>query len=67
MTKQPEAGKNYADVFGIPAPNQMVYNGGISWTGINKDGVSSTMESQKMTDGAMEYINRPSVHVGGMC
>lgn len=64
MTKSLETGKNYADVFGIPAPNTMIYNGGISWTGTNKDGVSATMDSQQMTDGATEYVNRASVHMG---
>jgi hypothetical protein len=58
-------GKDYYQIFGSnePGKKQMIYNGGISWTA--KDGDKEmTMDSQKQTDNALEYINRPSVTMG---
>ena len=65
MTKELEIGKDYYSIFGQDqsGKKQMIYNGGISWTA--KDGDRTmTMDSQKQTDSALEYINRPSVNMG---
>jgi hypothetical protein len=53
-----EVGHNYAEVFGLDIKKQaMIYNGGISWTAKEGDR-EMTMDSQKTTDNALEYINR---------
>ena len=41
----------------------MIYNGGNSWTGIKHDGSEKTMESQKQTDAALEYLNRQNYSI----
>mgnify|MGYP006943672271 CR=1 FL=1 len=57
--KNLEIGKNYGEIFGLTGNRQMIFNGGISWTA--KEGEREmTMDSQKTTDNAIEYINRPS-------
>lgn len=65
MTQTLETGKDYGGIFGLSTEKgqQMIYNGGISWTAI-QPGKQMTMDSQPMTDKATEYINRPSVHMG---
>ena len=64
MKKELTVGKNYGGIFGLPDNKQMVYNGGISWTAIDGTQKPMTMDSQKTTDNALEYINRPSYKVG---
>jgi hypothetical protein len=65
MTKQLEIGKNYYSIFNANGSDtkKMIYNGGISWTAIDGD-KQMTMDSQKTTDNAFEYINRPSYKIG---
>ena len=55
-----EVGKDYSGIFGIPSNCKMIYNGGISWTGVKPDGSEKMMESEKQTKAAIEYINRDS-------
>jgi hypothetical protein len=65
MKKQLEVGKNYYDIFGsdTTGKKQLIYNGGISWTAIDGNR-KMTMDSQKQTNSALEYINRPSYGTG---
>ena len=58
-----EIGKDYSGIFGIPANCKMIYNGGNSWSGVKPDGSEKTMESEKQTKAAIEYINRQSFSV----
>ena len=63
-----EAGKDYGFCFGISmdmkkAGMEMIYNGEISWTA-KRPGAEQTADSQKTTDGAIEYINRANVNMG---
>ena len=66
--KQLVIGNDYYGIFAgqntdSKGSKKMIYNGGISWTA--KDGNREmTMDSQKTTDAALEYINRPSYKVG---
>jgi hypothetical protein len=62
-----EIGVNYASIFGLDADkaNKMIYNGGMSWTAINGlTNASKTLDSQKTTECAINYINRPSISMG---
>lgn len=63
--KNLEIGKNYGEIFGLDEQKgkKMIYNGEISWTAIDGD-KQMTMDSQKTTDNAIEYINRPSYGTG---
>lgn len=66
MTKQLEIGKNYGFVFGLDEKKgQIVFLGGDSWKAI-KPGMEKVMESADTTKKAIEYINRPTVHMGSM-
>ncbi|HCT30303.1 MAG TPA: hypothetical protein DIW31_06135 [Bacteroidales bacterium] len=61
-------GKDYYGIFtgnniDTKGDKEMIYNGGISWTA-KTGGKEMTMDSQKTTDAALEYINRPSYKVG---
>lgn len=58
--KELEIGKDYSGLFNMPSGCKMIYNGGNSWTGVKPDGSKKTMESEKQTLAAIEYINRPS-------
>jgi hypothetical protein len=63
--KQLVVGKDYGCIFGLSenSGKKIIYNGGISWTAIDGER-TMTKDSQKTTDNALEYINRPSYHVG---
>jgi len=55
-------GKDYYGIFAgnnidTKGDKEMIYNGGISWTA-KAGGKEMTMDSQKTTDAALEYINR---------
>jgi hypothetical protein len=65
MKKELVVGKNYYSIFGndTTGTKKLIYNGGISWTAIDGDR-QMTMDSQKQTDAAIEYINQPSYRVG---
>jgi hypothetical protein len=63
MKKSLEIGTNYAGIFNLPANCKMIYNGANSWTGVKPDGSEKTMESQKQTDAALEYLNRQNYSV----
>lgn len=58
-------GKDYYDIFGSDQSGnkKLIYNGGISWTAKNGEQIM-TVESQKQTDAALEYINRASINMG---
>ena len=61
-------GENYSTIFGLNAEGQkMIYNGGISWTAcqiVNGESKSMTMDSQKTTDSALDYINKQPINMG---
>ena len=63
MNKTLEIGKNYGSIFGLNEKQQMIFNGGISWT-TKEGGREMTKECQKTTDSALAYINRPSSGTG---
>ena len=63
MKKSLEIGTNYAGIFNLPANCKMIYNGANSWTGVKPDGSEKTIESQKQTDAALEYLNRQNYSV----
>ena len=61
-------GKDYYGIFAAnnidaKGDKKMIYNGGISWTA-KANGKEMTMDSQKTTDSALEYINRASHGTG---
>jgi hypothetical protein len=60
-----EVGKNYGSIFGLDEKksNKMVFLGGIKWRA-EKPGLTKEMDSEITTKNALEYINRPSVHMG---
>ena len=62
-----EINHDYGFVFGLDKKkNQhMIYNGGDSWTAKEGDR-ERTAESKGTTEKALEYINRPSYHMGNM-
>lgn len=69
MDNQLVPGQNYWYIFRIEdtPTGQLIYNGGISWTGTNfKTGAVKTIDSQSTTDKALEYISRPSYGTGVM-
>lgn len=66
MTKTLEIGHDYASTFGLAKGCKMIYNGGISWTGIAPDGKSMTMDSQQQTDAATKAINFSRTNMGGL-
>jgi len=59
--------KDYYSIFGQDqsGSKKMIYNGGISWTAIQGNR-TMTMDSQKQTDSAIEYINGPRVNMGSL-
>lgn len=64
-----DTGKDYAFAFqGIDPEkgHQMIYLGGDAWKGVHPEKGEKTMESQKMTAAAMEYINRPNSTMGSL-
>ena len=65
MKKQLEIDKNYAAIFGLdPDKGQkMIFLGGIRWEA-GEGERTQQVESQKTTDNAIDYINRPSIHMG---
>jgi hypothetical protein len=65
MAKELVVGKDYYQIFGADetGKKQMIYNGGISWTAIDGER-KMVMDSQKQTDSAVKYINRPSYGMG---
>lgn len=65
MTKQLEMNKDYAVIFGLNADNgqHMIYLGGIKWEMRDGDRIQQ-VESQKITDNALNYVNRPSISMG---
>jgi hypothetical protein len=58
-----EIGKNYGSIFGLNEKQEMIFNGGISWTA-KENGREMTKDCQKTTDAAFAYINRPSSGTG---
>lgn len=60
-----EIGKNYGSVFGLDEKKGMnlVYMGGNNWKA-EKPGAAKEMVSEDTTKKALEYINRPSIHMG---
>ena len=65
MTKTLEIGHDYAGIFPVAKGSKLIYNGGISWTGIAPDGRSMTMDSQQQTDAATKAINS-TINMGGL-
>ena len=65
MKKQLEINKDYAAIFGLDPDKgqQMIYLGGILWEAREGERTMRA-ESQQTTDNALEYINRPRVHMG---
>jgi len=65
MTKELEIGKDYGSIFGLDSKKgqQMIYNGGISWTAKQGD-KEMTKDSQSTTDNALTYINQPTIKMG---
>lgn len=59
-----EIGKNYGSIFGLKEHQQMIFNGGISWTA-KETGKEMTKECQKTTDNVLAQINKTSVTMGG--
>lgn len=59
-------GTDYGFVFGLDAKakdQHMIYGGGNTWTA--KEGMrEKIMDSPGTTAKALEYINRPAVHMG---
>jgi len=65
MSKTLTIGHDYGGVFGLDKDKgqHMIYRGGNTWTA-KKPGAERTSESEKTTRNALEYINRPPVHIG---
>jgi len=61
-----EIGRNYREIFGLSEGNEMIFNGGDSWTAKKTDGAEMTMESPKTTAAALEYLNKASISMGTM-
>ena len=59
-------GKDYACIMGLDPDGKgqhMIYMGGNKWLA-QQPGSEREIESEKTTQNAIEYINRPSVSVG---
>lgn len=57
MKKDLVIGKDYGPIFGLDAKKgqNMIYNGGISWTAINGD-IKMTDESEETTDEVINHL-----------
>jgi len=67
MTTALIIGDDYAAIFGLdPDKGQhLIYKGGNKWLA-QQPGSEREMESEKTTQSALEYVNRPSIHMGPM-
>ncbi len=63
MKKQLEIGKNYKQIFPNSRNDQLIYKGGIEWTA-TYDNNEVTMESEEITNKALELLNRPNYGAG---
>lgn len=64
-SKQPEIGKDYGAIFGLESDKSctLVYIGGDKWRA-TKPGATKELTSPGTTAKVIEYINRPSIHMG---
>ena len=60
-----EIGKNYGECFGLDASKgcEMIYSGGDNWLA-RKPGAEKIITTPDTTKKAIEYINRPYIHLG---
>ena len=65
MEKTLEIGTNYGSCFGFEKEKgqQLIYQGGDTWLAINGE-TQKEVDSKDTTKKALEYINRPSIHMG---
>ena len=62
--KELTVGSDYSGVFGLDgATKKMIFLGGSKWRAVNGDRTSE-MDSEKTTQAAIEYINRPTTTMG---